>query len=1003
MNCSRIGPKFPCKSNNNFVKHCSGCEKEFNNEDCYNYHLDSKFCNNSKKCNKCGVVWNVHLNTTAGRKGHVCSENYCNKCCIFHDPKRGCFIAPLIQKKKKMYRIVAFDLETMQHNIVNNKRFHQPNFIAVKITCPLCITNEYNTDCNICGKFKTITFSLKPFTKTKVDKQNVSSYPLTDFIDWILTSEHDTIAFSHFGGRFDMILVFKALFVRKMNPDMIKKGNKLYEMKIKNRKGCSIIFRDSFNLMPMPLASLVPAFSLNVQDKPFFPHMANRPENYGKLIFPEKEDYLVRGMMPEKHKLFEQWFEINKYTPFQLEEQLAAYCTNDVEILIGALLTFQTEFKNISNGFDVLRESMTIASACMKHFRLNHLKPMHLGIVPERGYDNADNQSLLALRFLKWYEEKNNVIVRTAHSKNGEKRIGSYRLDGWIEKEKLGIEINGCCWHGCKNCYTDKNFILPNGKTAEKQRELDKKRLEIIKGLGVKVKVYWECDIRKMLSVDIEMRRSFKKYQDDGPINIRSAFYGGRTGPLKLFHRAEPGQKISYFDVTSLYPFINVSTIYPIGHPEVHILNKDVNWTKPSDNIYNLGILKLFVIPPSNIDVPVLPMKIGEDQDERLLFPLCSTCAKEHPHGDVKENYSCPHSDYQRGWVSTCTSIELNEALNEGYIVTKLFRVLEFKKYDDQLFRPYISEFMAQKIHSSGFENTIKGNIEEEDKFIKECMEMFGIKIEKEKMELNKGRRTQAKLCLNNLWGRFSLRNFGLSQCQITDDPSDLCKFFEDDTIEITSIDELTENVILIGFIKKKDFVEEHQCSNVIISLWTTSAARIHLLHAMQKVVRTPGCQILYTDTDSLIFSHPENNCPLQVGPHLGEFTDEYPNYEILEYCSGGAKQYGLKLKKKETDELEYVLKLRGITLNNDVVDNQGLCYETFKDQVLKFAANNDNIPIEIFYPNFLRPSIIHGSVTSYPLKKIYKPFVGKGIVRPSDFTVLDFGYVNNRHPRILF
>nr|CAD2188346.1 unnamed protein product [Meloidogyne enterolobii] len=181
-----------------------------------------------------------------------------------------------------------------------------------------------------------------------------------------------------------------------------------------------------------------------------------------------------------------------------------------------------------------------------------------------------------------------------------------------------------------------------------------------------------------MLSVDIEMRRSFKKYQDDGPINIRSAFYGGRTGPLKLFHRAEPGQKISYFDVTSLYPFINVSTIYPIGHPEVHILNKDVNWTKPSDNIYNLGILKLFVIPPSNIDVPVLPMKIGEDQDERLLFPLCSTCAKEHPHGDVKENYSCPHSDYQRGWVSTCTSIELNEALNEGYIVTKLFRVLEF-------------------------------------------------------------------------------------------------------------------------------------------------------------------------------------------------------------------------------------------------------------------------------------------------------------------------------------
>lgn len=65
---------------------------------------------------------------------------------------------------------------------------------------------------------------------------------------------------------------------------------------------------------------------------------------------------------------------------------------------------------------------MTIASACMRHFRTNHLKLEHVGIVPERGYDNADNQSLLALKFMQWYGEENNVVVQTANSVGGEKR-----------------------------------------------------------------------------------------------------------------------------------------------------------------------------------------------------------------------------------------------------------------------------------------------------------------------------------------------------------------------------------------------------------------------------------------------------------------------------------------------------------------------------------------------------------------------------------------------------
>ncbi|CAK5046799.1 unnamed protein product [Meloidogyne enterolobii] len=98
---------------------------------------------------------------------------------------------------------------------------------------------------------------------------------------------------------------------------------------------------------------------------------------------------------------------------------------------------------------------------------------------------------------------------------------------------------------------------------------------------------------------------------------------------------------------------------------------------------------------------------------------------------------------------------------------------------------------------------------------------------------------------------------------------------------------------------------------------------------------------------------------------------------------------------KKDTVPIkyEYVLKLRGITLNHDVTVNQGLQYENFKERVIKYAKDSDLDPIPVNYSNFLRPSIPKGTITSVPMTKVYKPYVGKGIISPQDFRVLDFGY----------
>jgi len=83
------------------------------------------------------------------------------------------------------------------------------------------------------------------------------------------------------------------------------------------------------------------------------------------------------------------------------------------------------------------------------------------------------------------------------------------------------------------------------------------------------------------------------------------------------------------------------------------------------------------------------------------------------------------------------------------------------------------------------------------------------------------------------------------------------------------------------------------------------------------------------------------------------------------------------------------------MTLNFDVINNQGLRYQTFKDSVFDYVKTGHLNPIHIMYPNFLRPSIRTSSVVSQPFHKIYKPYIGKGIIRPSNFSVLNFGHVS--------
>jgi hypothetical protein len=320
---------------------------------------------------------------------------------------------------------------------------------------------------------------------------------------------------------------------------------------------------------------------------------------------------------------------------------------------------------------------------------------------------------------------------------------------------------------------------------------------------------------------------------------------------------------------------------------------------------------------------------------------------------------------------------------------------------------------MEKKILASGFPEGI-----DQATYIRECKEMFGIELDPRLMHPNAAMRIIAKLMNNNLWGRFSLRN-GLCKTTITDCPARLRKMLEDESIDVIALDVLSPTHIMITYEPQKEYIEENASSNLMLSLWVTSAARIHLLHALQKVANTPGAVLLYSDTDSIVFAFPKNQpCPLTTGPHLGMLTDEYPGFTILEWLSGGCKNYALRMVDNNTGEEKTVLRVRGITLSADVC--QKLHFQTMKESVFKYAktttcnnnqegsssTNNDGaegeMPMETnedeedfcittVNTHFIQPNVKTGTIITRPMQKYYRPIITKGIV-DGDMIIRDFG-----------
>jgi hypothetical protein len=127
------------------------------------------------------------------------------------------------------------------------------------------------------------------------------------------------------------------------------------------------------------------------------------------------------------------------------------------------------------------------------------------------------------------------------------------------------------------------------------------------------VKTIWEHDYRTLRETK-EMKQFLDTFDILTNLDPHDAFFGRRVNVFKLFRDAQESETLEYADYTSLYPWVNKTKVFPIGHAKIIREN--------FENISNyFGLVKCKVLAP-----PTLPCFTGSYKGQTVLSFVQVAC-----------------------------------------------------------------------------------------------------------------------------------------------------------------------------------------------------------------------------------------------------------------------------------------------------------------------------------------------------------------------------------------
>ena len=303
--------------------------------------------------------------------------------------------------------------------------------------------------------------------------------------------------------------------------------------------------------------------------------------------------------------------------------------------------------------------------------------------------------------------------------------------------------------------------------------------------------------------------------------------------------------------------------------------------------------IKCEVLPPSDLHLPVLPFKF----QSKLFFPLCRRCVEER--SSTVDNRSiqltsnkCIHSQLEESCIwGTFTTPEIKDALGNRYRILDVAEIWSWSrsKRSVSLFKNYINKFLKIKMEASGWPQSICSCPQDKEAefeilcshniaYLKDLQKKEGIILDPLKASKNKGLRFFAKILLNSLWGYLGMRD-NMPKTRYVNNYREVVDFFRSPTKCVTDASLFGDDLMLLQYQLIDDAADAPRKTNVILTAFTTSHARIILLNKMQ-LVKVPK-NVLYCDTDSIMYVHDKERCELPdipIGSSIGEMADELPH-----------------------------------------------------------------------------------------------------------------------------
>ena len=245
-----------------------------------------------------------------------------------------------------------------------------------------------------------------------------------------------------------------------------------------------------------------------------------------------------------------------------------------------------------------------------------------------------------------------------------------------------------------------------------------------------------------------------------------------------------------------------------------------------------------------------------------------------------------------------------------GYRLERVFEVV-YCKQTAAIFEKCVNDIIGLKVAYSGWPDYVKTD-EQKIAYV-ESYKSQGINVSIDDIQSDNSGVFPFKTAANALWGYLAMNSDKFKSIGLVSKNEELIALLEGrgkHKIE-QIINSIKSDTIMYTYSseEKKQGVQ----SNLLISSYVTSLARIYLYRAIQWA----GPDLIYCDTDSILVKQKIEDSDFPgLGPLLGQWKDEIGVDKFIEETAASSpKCYGMKIITPE-NEIEYKVKIKGNTLD---------------------------------------------------------------------------------------